>query len=252
MTQNGEQSEQYMRYKSVTSSDQSVNAAVAAIFKPTLDKWVKAEPSDDDSASTFETEGALASMDIFDIFAPVAALSQPDQSAYLQAVDKYELYSVNKQITPTRYKGVAARQIRVSINKDALLEFDSEVSQSLSKAANYQRLDSQFVDEFFAGKDTYAANVYINNANKIIGVALDIDLKQPVTEQSFSSKVDKVSASMLFEYDRPYTITEPAGAISEDEFNNLLGQSMMDIAGQVNPSAQTTNTTASGQPVIQS
>lgn len=221
-----DKSENYVRYKSVTSSNALYKPEIESYFAPTLNTWVKlAESSSETTTPTsFTDDGALAAFDALGIFAPVAQLSEADQQVFLSAVDKYNIYQVDEAIESTRYKGIEARKIKVHINKDAFTELEKELSEALSDEAEFEQYETAYVDQLFGKDNKLSADVYLSaKSATIIGVSMEVDLDVPIQESTFDTILDKINASVLIEYNRQATIEAPADTITEEMFNALLG-----------------------------
>src|SRR5690606_23473492 len=202
----GDVSESYFRYKSVVSSDPEYGQSLENYFSPAIDKWVKADDDaseDEEEPSSFIDQGAMAAFDAIAIFAPITHLSDADREIFFATVDKYNLYQVGEEIENARFKGVEARKVRVSVQEDAFTEFEREASEALSDEANYRKFDSTYTNHLFGKTNSLAADVYIHpETANIIGVDLRIDLSEPIDENAYGTKLDKINTSLLIEYDR--------------------------------------------------
>lgn len=222
-----EKTDAYVRYKSVSTTDTKYAATIVNYFAPVIGKWENTSKGDKEEKkipTTFESDGGVAIFNAIGIFAPISSLSDTDQKVYLSALDKYNIFNVDKEIEKAQFKGIDSRKLEVSVKKDAFTEFEKEVSQSLSAEAKYDRLDSKFVDQLFGKNDILRATVSVDNKGNIIGVEVKVDLEAAVTETSFNTTINSVEASVLVEYGRKMTIEAPKDAISEKEYNSLLGQ----------------------------
>lgn len=224
----GSKSEQYMRYRSLSSSDVEYRDAVESYYAPVMDSWVAIEDTEDeteDEPMSFEEDGALAGMDALGIFLPLTGLSAEDQDVYLNAIEKYQLYSVDKTIESSRIKGIEARKLRVTVAKDVFKEFESEIAEALSDEAGYRKSDGLFVDQLFGNDDKLIADVYLDTAEpRIVGVEFAVKFDEPIHETTFDTTLETVKVSMLVQYDRSLTIEAPAKTITEDEMSALLGE----------------------------
>lgn len=218
-------SEGYLKYNSLTTSKTEYKQNVEDYFSPVINKWVKLDnDSKDDKPTNFEEDGPLAAFDTLGIFLPITKLSESDQKIFLDAIDKYNLYQVGDEIDKEKFKGIESRKIRVSVKKDALLEFEKEVSEKLSDDAGFEKFDAKFVDRLFGKDNEFSADVYFDlEESKIIGADIEIDLDKPIKEAEFNTSVDEVSTSILIEYDRKLNIEAPKGAITQSEMSALLG-----------------------------
>lgn len=219
-------SEGYLKYNSLTTSNAEFKQNVEDYFSPVINKWVKLDnDNDEDKPTSFEEDGALAAFDTLGVFLPITKLSESDQKIFLDAIDKYNLYQVSDKIENERFKGIESRKVRVSVKKDALLEFEKEVSETLSDDADFEKFDVKFVDQLFGKDNEFSADVYFDlDEPKIIGASIEIDLDEPVKEAEFNTSVDKVSTSILIEYDRKLTIEAPKGTITQTEMSTLLNR----------------------------
>lgn len=219
----GDKSESYVKYNSVTSKNAEYNANVVAYFEPVLNQWVKFTNDDEDKPTSFEEDGALASLDATAIFMPFTDLNDTDKAKYIEVLNKYSVYTVDEKVEDTQFKGIDSRKFVVSVNKQAYEEFERELDSVLSSESEFERLDSKFIDLLFGRDNTLSANVYLKSKEAvIIGSEIAINLDEAVTESSFGSTVDKVDISVLLEENRKANITIPTTIMSEEEFQNLL------------------------------
>jgi hypothetical protein len=224
-----EKTDYYFRYKNVSAKDPLASQQLSAYFKPVLGKWIRTDVTEEEENRTasFQEDGASAMLEALAMYAPVASLNDKDRQTYLAAINKYGLYQVENQIENTRFRGIEARKLLVSINKETLIEFERELSSTMSEESRFQRSDTQFIDQLFAGQPTLTSEVYVApNTDQLVGVAMNVDLQEPVMESSFNSVVDKLSASMLLDYGRKLNVTAPQQSITEAEFEALLGDGL--------------------------
>ena len=216
--------DKYLRFTAVTTSRSAYKQKVQETFAPVLNKWVKMnDDSSPDEPSTLEKDGAGAALDLLDFYAPLVSLSDSDKDIFLSSVDRNNLYEVADGIEKTQYKGVEARKVRVSVNKDALLKVEDEVAAAISKESNFEASDPQFIDEVFGKRGKLTANVYLSpDSAKIIGVEIHLDLDKPIDETQFDTTLDKITTSILVNYDRELAIIPPDSFITEDEMNALM------------------------------
>jgi hypothetical protein len=218
-----DKSEAYVKYNSVTSKDAQYNANVVSYFEPALNKWVKFTNEEEEKPTSFEEDGALASLDATAIFMPFTNLNEADKAKYVEVLNKYTVYTVEENIEDTQFKGLDARKFTVSVNKQAYEEFERELDSVLSTDSEFERLDSKFIDQLFGKDSILSANVYLKPKQAmIIGSEIAINLDDAVTETTFGSTVDKIDISVLIEDNRKANISVPSSSISEEEFQNLL------------------------------
>ena len=224
----GETSESYLRYKSLTSDDAEYGDAVEEYFNPVLGKWLKADEDDtddEDSPWNLEEDGPIGVFGALGIFFPLSNLSDADREIYLGAIEKYNLYDVDSAIESQRFKGIETRAITVSVKEDAFVEFDKEMSERLSADANFERSDTAFIDDMFGKNNTLTAQIYLDTEeDRIIGIEQVIELNRTITETEFDTSFDKVKYSLLVDYDRPLSIEAPKDYLTEDQFDALLSQ----------------------------
>lgn len=219
-------SEGYLKYESVTSSNSTYRQNLEGYFAPVINKWIKLgekKIEKGERSVTFEEDGALAAFELTSVFAPVAGLNKNDQEVFITAVKEYSLYEIDETIENTRIKGMDARKVKVSIQKDVFLDFEKEVNRNLSEDAEFQVFDSEFVDQVFGSDDMVTADVYLSEDEAvIIGVEYDIDLDEPVIESSFETRVERISVSFFIEYNQDTTIDKPKNAITTEQMGQLL------------------------------
>ena len=141
----------------------------------------------------------------------------------MNAVDKNGVYESGNNVQVTQFNGVNARKITVSVNKDALMKVDNELSQTLSKDADYKKTPVRFMDQLFGKSDRLSADIYLApDKPVIIGAVLQVDLDRPVTETEFDTTIDKIRTSLFIDYNRDLVIKAPESSITEQQFDALM------------------------------
>lgn len=222
--EDGDRPDGYVKYMSVTSPDIAYKQQVEDFFAPALDKWTKmADDGDEDDGDGFDEDGAMAAMSLVDIFFPVSTLSSADREVFLSAVDSNDLYQVGEDIETTQYQGAAARKITVTIDKDTLLACDREINEAISEDADFESLDTDFIDQVFGDSDSLSADVYLSqDAASIIGVSLNLKLDPPIDETVFDTTLKKIKVNISILEDGQLTIEAPSSFITEKELDALM------------------------------
>ena len=221
---NGKQTTNYIRYNSVTSSDDTYSQNVKDYFSPVLSKWVKSTiPDKTDDTSEFSKNGAPVAVDIVTAFMPMSSMTAQDKVKYLAATEKYHVVTVDKGVTETQFKGVDARVLHVALNKDSYKQFNNEMASNLSKSAAYKKSSTQYIDDLFGTSNTFTATVYVaKNTAEFLGIEYKIDFAKPITEGNFNTTMKYIKVSVLLDYDRHYSVQIPETTITEDQFDKLL------------------------------
>ncbi|MHB8858150.1 MAG: hypothetical protein ACYC6Z_01500 [Thermoleophilia bacterium] len=224
--ENQGKSDEYAMFKNVSSSESSYKQKIESYFAPAIGKWTKMAGTDhQNQPSTFAKDGPLAVSDLLSVFDPLYSLNEDDQKIFLSSVDKNNLYVVDETIENTQFKGLDARRIRVSINKDAFVNVDKEVSGAVSNASDWKTSDPKYADQVFGKNKTFSADVYLDpNDAIIIGVSLVVDLADPITESAFNTTMSKITASILVDYNRTISIEAPGKFYSQQEMDALMKQ----------------------------
>lgn len=221
----GKPDEGYVRYTSISSPDESYAQYIDDYFRASNDKWVKmSDTNNEDKPTSFEDDGPIAVFDFVGVFTPIFSLNAGDREIFLKAIEKYHLYTLSETIEQSQFRGIQVRKLQVSIRKDDFMEFEKEVSQSLSKEADFTRLDDDFVDQAFGADNQLRADVYIDAKKPVIvGVDMNVKLLKPVTENTFQTTIGTISTSVLIDNSRNFTVEAPKDYISQDQYNALLG-----------------------------
>lgn len=221
----GDSQDSYLRYKSVDSDGSEFSDLLVDYFKPALNKWVRISADEEDGPVSFEEQGALATMSVANIFMPFGELDQDGQDSFLDLADKYNLYIVDEEVESTTFKGVNARKVSVSIEKDPFIEFQNELESQLSSDNEFEKFKTAFIDDLFGSNDKLSADVYVDaESAQIVGLELDIEVDESVEHTAFNVAVGRVKASFLIDRSRSSSIEAPSNYITEDEFNALLDE----------------------------
>lgn len=207
-----DKSESYTRIRDVSSKDPEVNKILQQSYKDVLNNW---EFNDEDVAdeyeqSTFKDNGIFAAWDVSGFFVPSASFDQSDRKATMKALESHMPYSVDGKVEHVQFKGQSARKLTVGLNKDAFKKYGEAANKVVSKKAGWQVTNSTLIDEFFAGKPEFSANVYLdNNENKIIGVETKIRLAAPIKDSMIDEDFQNVQTTFFIDYSRDLHIGVP-------------------------------------------
>ena len=157
------------------------------------------------------------------VFDPLVSLNADDQMLYLSTIDKYDSYEVAEGIEQTQFDGVAARKIRVSVNRQAFIQVDKELGEGMSADAGFQISDPKYTDAVFGGSDTFSADVYLDpNSATIIGVSLVLTFDTPIVESTFDTTMSRINTSLSVDYTTKKTIEPPASFFTEQQMDSLM------------------------------
>lgn len=218
--------EEFAKITSLTTSNSLYRQDLQSYFAPAINKWVKSnDDGTPDEPTTFEMDGAFAALNLIDWYAPLVSLSDSDKNIFLTSVDKNNLYEVGNNIEKTQYKGVEARKIQVSINRDALVKVDKEVSDTISKESGFRPSDSKFIDEAFGKNSKLSADVYLaTDSARIIGVTVHINFDKPITDSETEAVLYEITASVLVYYKQGPAINPPDSFMTEAEMDALMSR----------------------------
>lgn len=215
----------YMKYNKVSSSDPTYGPYISSLFDSISGKWIQTSNDDTtDTASDFSKDGPTAVFDIAGLYVPLTSLNAKDKTTYLNGIHKYHLFTVGDDVKETTFKGVSAREIKVTIDKDALKQFDKDMASSLSKDADYQSMSTKYINDFFGDKQTFTANVYLHpDQEKITGIAYDVNFAQEMTDTTFDVSTKSIKTSLLIDYNRKLVVEVPKDYMSEQQFSQAIG-----------------------------
>lgn len=216
--------ETYTKLKSITSPDTEYKQGIEDLYLPLINKWVKSDGAKHkDNIMSLETSGALAVASVMELFLPVSPMDENDQKIFIETIDKYNLYQVGNDIQREQFKGIDARKVNVSVNKDAYLELIKELSERLSDGDDFKKPNQKLIDDLFGQDNQLSADVYFDlKQPKIIGAHADIVLDEAVTETKYNTKIQQISFTVMIEHGRELTIETPEGAIDESEVISLF------------------------------
>jgi hypothetical protein len=75
----------------------------------------------------------------------------------------------------------------------------------------------------FGKSNEVSADVYLSPDNAtIVGAELNLNLDTPVRETDFDTMLDKISTSILVDYNRDLTLNRPESFITEKELETIM------------------------------
>lgn len=213
--------ELYIKYTEISTDDTFYDALLQAQVKPYLNQWMlspNGSGNDEDTPTSFEEDGVMATFNIAGVFAPLNSMNSKDREAYMAALKEYEPYTVDKSITKTSFNNKPARKLDITLHKEQFKQFEAAAEKVLSDDAEFENFDDEFVDQFFGGKNTLTAEVYMDEKkNEIVGVSYAIDLEEQLKDPALDGEYQSIQSELVVDYSKDLQIDIPETTLNADE-----------------------------------